>query len=330
MVGKQQAAAASALFRPREWRLLELEPAREDLVDTFDRRRERRDFELPEIEVAAKNTPLRTREELGRQHDLVVDGSRVEVSDDELPASRRDLERLANAAMLPLEHTLAPRQVWIEHECPVLTDLEARVDENRVRLAGRHGAKPNRVERGYKPRERTEQRGHRLGRACSHPAPLLEPPQGPERNFLESHDVGCVAGDETDHALEVRASARRKGSPVKDVPGTDEQSQSRTSLGRVRGRFADVIERQLDLFLNEHAGLINDTEAALRAYNDASRDEAEERYGDFLDLVETGTDELTSMRDAYAGSLDEDSAEEYRELFNRLVRKRLPRFGLEV
>ena len=117
---------------------------------------------------------------------------------------------------------------------------------------------------------------------------------------------------------------------MKDVPGTDEQRQGGTSLGGVRGRFADVIERQLDLFLNEHAGLINDTEAALRAYNDASRDEAEERYGDFLDLVETGTDELTAMRDAYAGSLDEESAEEYRDLFNRLVRKRLPRFGLEV
>ena len=104
----------------------------------------------------------------------------------------------------------------------------------------------------------------------------------------------------------------------------------RQALLRMRGRFADVIERQLDLFLGEHAGLIYDTEAALRAYNDASREEAEERYGDFLDLVETGTDELTAMRDAYAQTLDEDSAEEYRALFNRLVRKRLPRFGLEV
>ena len=117
---------------------------------------------------------------------------------------------------------------------------------------------------------------------------------------------------------------------MKDVPGTDEQRQSGTSLGVVSQRFADVIDRQLDLFLGEHAGLIHDTEAALRAYNDASREEAEERYGDFLDLVETGTDELTAMRDAYAQTLDEDSAEEYRALFNRLVRKRLPRFGLEV
>ena len=117
---------------------------------------------------------------------------------------------------------------------------------------------------------------------------------------------------------------------MKDVPGTDEQRQSRTSLGGMRGRFADLIERQLELFLGEHAGLIHDTEKALQAYNDASREEAEERYGDFLDLVETGTDELTTMRDAYAESLDEDSAEEYRALFNQSVRKRLPRFGLEV
>jgi hypothetical protein len=117
---------------------------------------------------------------------------------------------------------------------------------------------------------------------------------------------------------------------VKEVPSTDEQRQGRTSLGAMRRRFAEVIERQLDLFLGEQAGLIHDTEAALRAYNDASREEAEERYGDFLDLVETGTDELTSMRDAYAASLNEESADEYRALFNRSVRKRLPRFGLEV
>jgi hypothetical protein len=98
----------------------------------------------------------------------------------------------------------------------------------------------------------------------------------------------------------------------------------------VRGRFVDLIERQLDMFQSEHAGLIRDTEAALQAYNSAPREEAEERYGDFLDLVETGTEELTDMRDAYAETLEPDNAEEYRELFNRLVRKQLPRFGLEI
>jgi len=98
----------------------------------------------------------------------------------------------------------------------------------------------------------------------------------------------------------------------------------------VRGRFADVIERQLALFAAEHAGLIHDTEAALAAYDRAPRDEAEERYGDYLDLVETGTDELVALRDNYAATLDEAAGDEYQELFNRAVRKRIPRFGLEL
>jgi hypothetical protein len=98
----------------------------------------------------------------------------------------------------------------------------------------------------------------------------------------------------------------------------------------VRGRFVDLIERQLDLFAAENAGLLADVEAALNAYDRAPRDEAEERYGDFLDLVETGTDELAELRDNYAATLDEEAAEEYRSLFNDLVRTRLPRFGLEL
>ena len=98
----------------------------------------------------------------------------------------------------------------------------------------------------------------------------------------------------------------------------------------MHGRFVDLIERQLDMFEREQAGLIRDTEAALHAYNDAPREEAEERYGDFLDLADTGAEELTDIRDAYAKTLEAESAEEYRELFNRLARKRLPRFGLEL
>jgi len=94
--------------------------------------------------------------------------------------------------------------------------------------------------------------------------------------------------------------------------------------------FVDLVERQLDLFTSEHAGLIADVEAALASYNRAPRDEAEERYGDFLDLVETGTDELIELRENYASSLDPDAAEAYRNLFNDAVRRSLPRFGLEV
>jgi predicted translin family RNA/ssDNA-binding protein len=98
----------------------------------------------------------------------------------------------------------------------------------------------------------------------------------------------------------------------------------------VPGRFVDLVHRQLDLFEREYAGLIRDCEAALRAYDRASREEAEERYGDYLDLVDSARESLVEYREAYARTLDEDAAEEYEGVFNGLVRKRLPRFGLEL
>jgi len=99
---------------------------------------------------------------------------------------------------------------------------------------------------------------------------------------------------------------------------------------RRRPRFGDLVERQLDLFASDHEGLVHDTEAALEAYNTAPKDEAEERYGDFVDLVDTGRDELEELRDTYAGTLDEDAADEYRRVFNERARRRFPRFGFEL
>ena len=98
----------------------------------------------------------------------------------------------------------------------------------------------------------------------------------------------------------------------------------------LRRRFTDVIRRQLELFAREQRGLIEDCLAAERAYNRAPRDEAEERYGDYVDLVETGTEILADIRDHFARTLDEDAAEEYESAFNRAVAKRLPRFALEI
>jgi hypothetical protein len=97
-----------------------------------------------------------------------------------------------------------------------------------------------------------------------------------------------------------------------------------------RRRFADVIRRQLELFERENTQLLRDCELAERAYDDAERDEAEERYGDYMDLVETGTEALAELRDAFASTLDEETAEEYEQAFNRAVAKRLPRFALEI
>jgi hypothetical protein len=97
-----------------------------------------------------------------------------------------------------------------------------------------------------------------------------------------------------------------------------------------RRRFGDVIRRQLDLFVRDHRGLIDDCVAAERAYNESDRDEAEERYGDYVDLVETGTEILAEIRDSFARTLDEETAGEYEAAFNRAVAKHLPRFALEI
>ena len=76
-----------------------------------------------------------------------------------------------------------------------------------------------------------------------------------------------------------------------------------------RARFGDVIRRQLDLFEREHRELIDECLAAEQSDNRAERDEAEERYGDYVDLVETGTELLADLRDNFALTLDGDAAE---------------------
>jgi hypothetical protein len=97
-----------------------------------------------------------------------------------------------------------------------------------------------------------------------------------------------------------------------------------------RARFADLIERQLDLFEREHSGLIDDCITAERSYTRADRAEAEERYGDYVDLVETGTEALADLRDNFATTLDDDAADDYVAAFNRAVLKRFRRFALEI
>ena len=97
-----------------------------------------------------------------------------------------------------------------------------------------------------------------------------------------------------------------------------------------RGRFGDVIARQLDLFEREQAALVHECEEAEAAYNRAPRDEAEERYGDYQDLVETGTEILAELRDNFASTLGDAAADQYEAAFNRAVARRLPRFSLEI
>ena len=96
------------------------------------------------------------------------------------------------------------------------------------------------------------------------------------------------------------------------------------------GRFGDLVGRQLDMFEDEHAELLRRCTAAVRAYDAADRDEAEERFGDYHDLVDEVTEHLAELRDGYARTLGEPEAEEYATAFNRAVRRRLPRFTVEL
>ena len=97
-----------------------------------------------------------------------------------------------------------------------------------------------------------------------------------------------------------------------------------------RSPFGDVISRQLDLFVEDEADLLEECRDKYRLYERADREDREEAYGDFVDAVETATEVLADMRDRFGRTLDEDSAEVYEDSFNRAVRKRWPELGLEI
>jgi isocitrate dehydrogenase kinase/phosphatase len=97
-----------------------------------------------------------------------------------------------------------------------------------------------------------------------------------------------------------------------------------------RGRFSEVIGRQLDLFELDHGDVIEEAAEKLAAYNKADRDEAEELYGDFVDVVETGTELLADIRDTFSATLPEGTDELYETEFNRTVARRWKAFALEI
>jgi hypothetical protein len=98
-----------------------------------------------------------------------------------------------------------------------------------------------------------------------------------------------------------------------------------------RNRFGDVVARQLDVFAEDETnGLLAELHDAKAVYDRAERDEAEERYGDYMDVVEAATEALADMRWRYTSTLDDETAAAYEEAFNRAVRRRWPILGLEI
>jgi hypothetical protein len=76
--------------------------------------------------------------------------------------------------------------------------------------------------------------------------------------------------------------------------------------------------------------VLQDVVEKLNLYNAAERDQAEERYGDYVDAVEAGADALAEVRDHYARSLEEPEADRYIAEFNRTASRRFPRFAREL
>ena len=99
---------------------------------------------------------------------------------------------------------------------------------------------------------------------------------------------------------------------------------------RRAGPFAEVVDRQLALFGGDVAGLLGEIEAALRAYDGAAASEAEERYGEYVDLLDTARDELEAIRDAYARTLAPEAAESYTTVFAERARRRFPAIAAEL
>ena len=95
-----------------------------------------------------------------------------------------------------------------------------------------------------------------------------------------------------------------------------------------RRPYADVIDRQLDLFAREDGDLLEDVDRALERYDAAGADEAEELYGDYQLAIEAATDRLGELRDAYAATLAD--ADAYGREFNRSVVRRWRALALTI
>lgn len=94
-----------------------------------------------------------------------------------------------------------------------------------------------------------------------------------------------------------------------------------------RGRFGELVDRQLALFGEDEAALLAEADEAEAAWVRAGRDEAEESYGDFQLVVDAIADGLLELREAYAATLDDHGADEYRRAFHAGVARRFERYA---
>jgi hypothetical protein len=96
---------------------------------------------------------------------------------------------------------------------------------------------------------------------------------------------------------------------------------------RRRGPFEELVERQLTIFGADEAELLQEADEAEAAWNAAGRDTAEEAYGDYQLVVDALADRLLELREAYAATLDPETADAYRAAFGTAAARRFRRYA---
>jgi hypothetical protein len=97
-----------------------------------------------------------------------------------------------------------------------------------------------------------------------------------------------------------------------------------------RGRFHELVQRQLDLFEEDEAELLKEAHEADAAWTSAAAEVTEELYGDYQLVVDAIGERLYEIRESYARPLDDPTAREYRIAFNRAVETRFGRYATFV
>jgi hypothetical protein len=96
---------------------------------------------------------------------------------------------------------------------------------------------------------------------------------------------------------------------------------------RRRSPFTDLVERQLALFAEDEAELLEEAHEAEQAWNRAGRETAEEAYGDYQLVVDAIADRLLDLREAYAATLDSEQVDAYHRAFAAGASRRFRRYA---
>jgi hypothetical protein len=94
-----------------------------------------------------------------------------------------------------------------------------------------------------------------------------------------------------------------------------------------RGRFDDLVERQLDLFEADEAALLEEAQDADAAWTNAIAENSEELYGDYQLVADAIGERLYETRETYAATLEGPTAADYRVAFDRAARRRFRRYS---